>query len=144
MARIAFETGDGRKNLGDFRGKTLLVNLCATWCIPCREEMPALDRLQAERGGADFEVVAISIDTTRLEKRQAFLAEAGVKNLAFYADPTAEVFQVLKKAGKVVGLPTSILVDRDGCEIGVMSGPADWASADAAALVMAAIGAPSR
>jgi len=135
MPALAFETVDGRKQLSDLRGKAVLLNLWATWCIPCREEMPALDRLQAQKGGPDFEVVAISIDTTRLEKRQAFLNEAGVKSLGFYADPSAEVFQVLKKAGKVVGLPTSILVDKEGCEIGVMSGPADWASADAVALV---------
>ena len=109
-------------------------------CIPCREEMPALDRLQAQTGGPDFEVVAISIDTTRLEKRQAFLNDAGVKSLGVCAAPSAEVFQVLKKAGKVVGLPTSILVDKDGCETGIMSGPADWASADAFALVAAAAG----
>jgi thiol-disulfide isomerase/thioredoxin len=140
MAELSFDADGGKRKFSDFRGKTVLLNLWATWCIPCREEMPALDRLQARLGGPDFEVVAVSIDTTRLEKRQAFLNEAGVKSLGFYADPSAEVFQVLKKAGKVVGLPTSILVDRDGCEIGVMSGPADWASADALALVAAAAG----
>ena len=140
MPDLAFDAAGGRKQLSEFRGKAVLLNLWATWCIPCREEMPALDRLQAQAGGPDFEVVAVSIDTTRLEKRQAFLTDAGVKSLGFYADPSAEVFQVLKKAGKVVGLPTSILVDRDGCEIGIMSGPADWASADALALVAATAG----
>lgn len=136
LAELVFEGPDGaRKNLSDFKGKAVLLNLWATWCIPCREEMPALDRLQARLGGTDFEVVAISIDTARLEKRRTFLADAGVKSLAFYADPSAEVFQVLKKAGKVVGLPTTILVDAKGCEIGIMPGPADWASADAAAMI---------
>lgn len=136
MPRLDFEGPAGiRTSLADLRGKTLLLNLWATWCIPCREEMPALDQLQAKLGGVDFEVIAISIDTTRLDKRAAFLSEAGVKSLTFYADPTAEVFQVLKKAGKVVGLPTTILVDASGCELGVMPGPADWASEDALRLI---------
>ena len=141
MAELAFEGANGAKRkLSDFRGKSVLLNLWATWCIPCREEMPALDRLQAKLGGANFEVVAISIDTARLEKRQAFLDEAGVKSLGFFADPTAEVFQVLKKNGKVVGLPTTILVDPSGCEVAHMPGPADWASEDAIRFISAARG----
>jgi thiol-disulfide isomerase/thioredoxin len=102
--------------------------------------MPSLDRLQARLGGPDFEVVAINIDTTRLDRRQTFLREAGVEKLAFYADRSADVFQILKKAGKVVGLPTTLLIDRDGCELGVMPGPADWASEDAVKLVAKALG----
>ena len=140
MPDISFEApGGGRKSLSDFRGKIVLLNLWATWCIPCREEMPALDKLQAKAGGPDFEVVAINIDTTRLERRQAFLDTAGVKSLAFYADPKAEAFQVLRAANKVEGLPTSWLIGRDGCEIGVLAAKADWGSADAAALIAAAI-----
>ena len=127
-------------SLTAFKGRTVLLNLWATWCVPCREEMPSLDKLQARLGGADFEVVAINIDTTRLDRRQAFLKEAGVEKLAFYADRSADVFQALKKAGKVVGLPTTLLIDPDGCELGVMPGPADWASEDAARLVKAALG----
>ena len=138
---ISFEGPDGaRRTLADFRGKTVLLNLWATWCLPCRAEMPALDQLQAKRGGADFEVVAVNIDTARLEKRQAFLDEAGVKTLAFYADPKAAVFQTLRQAGKVVGLPTTILIDARGCELGIMSGPAEWASDEALALIEAAAG----
>ncbi len=138
---IAFVGPDGQKSsLAAFRGKTILLNLWATWCVPCREEMPSLDRLQSRLGGADFEVVAINIDTTRLERRRAFLDEVGVKSLAFYSDPSADVFQTLKKAGKVVGLPTSILLDARGCELGAMPGPADWASDDAIKLTMAATG----
>ena len=145
IKELTFDGPDGaRKNLSDFRGRAVLLNLWATWCIPCREEMPALDRLQARLGGADFEVVAISIDTARLEKRRAFLADAGVKSLAFYADPSAEVFQTLKKAGKVVGLPTTILVDAKGCELGIMPGPADWASEDAVAMIAALAGRQTR
>jgi thiol-disulfide isomerase/thioredoxin len=138
---ISFDGADGvRRNLSDFRGKTVLLNLWATWCLPCRAEMPALDQLQAKRGGKDFEVVAVNIDTARLEKRQAFLDEAGVKTLAFYADPKAAVFQTLRQAGKVVGLPTTLLIDSRGCELGIMAGPAEWASDDALALIQAAAG----
>ena len=138
---IQFTGPDGSpKTLADFRGRTVLVNLWATWCVPCREEMPALDRLQARLGGPAFEVVAVNIDTARLERRKTFLSEAGVKNLAFYADPAADVFQILKKAGKVLGLPTTILIDPAGCELGIMPGPADWASPDAIGLLDAARG----
>jgi hypothetical protein len=97
--------------------------------------MPSLDRLQAAAGGGDFEVVAVNIDTARLEKRQQFLNEVGVKSLAFYADPSADVFQALKRAGKVVGLPTSILLDSNGCELGALAGAAVWDSPDARKLI---------
>ena len=138
---LKFRGPDGaERSLADFRGKTLLVNLWATWCVPCREEMPSLDRLQARLGSDRFEVVAIDIDTTRLDRRRPFLAEAGVRNLAFYEDSSADVFQALRKAGKVLGLPTSLLIDGSGCELGVMPGPADWASEDAVRLVTAALG----
>ncbi len=141
LPAAAFLGPDGAKtSLAGFHGKTILLNLWATWCVPCREEMPSLDRLQARLGGPAFEVVAVDIDTTRLERRQAFLNEIGVKSLAFYADPTADVFQILKKAGKVVGLPTTILLDAKGCELGVMPGPADWSSDDAVKLIEAALG----
>ena len=138
---ITFGGPDGQpRSLADFRGRTVLLNLWATWCVPCREEMPALDKLQAKFGGPDFEVVAVNIDTTRLDRRQTFLKDAGVTNLAFYADPGADVFQILKKAGKVTGLPTTMLVDAQGCELAIMPGQADWASQDAAALITAALG----
>ena len=137
---LTFEgPGGAVKHLADYRGRTVLFNLWATWCIPCREEMPALDKLERELGGEAFEVVAVSIDTTRLERRQAFLDGIGVKSLAFYADPKADVFQVLRAAGKVEGLPTSWLIGKDGCEIGVIAAKADWSSPDAVALVKAAM-----
>ncbi len=133
---VTFDGPNGeKKSLADFRGKTILLNLWATWCIPCREEMPALDRLQGKLGGNDFEVVAVSIDTARLEKRKTFLDEAGIKKLAFYADPSADIFQRLKRAAKVTGLPTTLLIDPEGCEIGVLAGPADWASDEAIHLI---------
>ena len=136
---LSFNGPDGtRTSLKAFAGKTVLLNLWATWCIPCRQEMPALDRLQAAQGGADFEVVAVNIDTARLEKPRAMLNDLGVKNLVFYADPAAEVFQTLRSFSKVQGLPATLLVDRQGCETGLMAGPADWGSPDAIALVNAA------
>ena len=102
--------------------------------------MPALDRLQAKFGGQDFQVVAVNIDTVRLDRPKAFFADAGLKNLSLYADPSADAFEALKVAGKALGLPTSLLIDKDGCEIGVMPGPASWDSRDAEAAVSALIG----
>ena len=98
---------------------------------------PALDRLQAKDGGADFEVVAINVDTARLERAPAFLNEIGVKNLTRYADPSADAFEALRLAGKALGLPTSLLIDKDGCEVGVVAGPANWDKPDAVAAVAA-------
>ena len=90
-------------------------------------------------GGKDFQVVAVNIDTTRLDKPKAFLNEVGVKALSFYSDPKADVFYRLKQAGKVVGLPTTVLIDRNGCEIGTLAGPALWDSPDGMALIEAAV-----
>ncbi|HEY8566254.1 MAG TPA: TlpA disulfide reductase family protein [Beijerinckiaceae bacterium] len=141
LPEIAFQGPDGEaKSLADFRGKTLLVNLWATWCAPCRREMPALDKLQAELGGDAFEVVAISLDTRGGDKPRAWLKENGIERLAFHADPQGRLLPVLQRSGHVVGLPTSILVGPTGCEIGVLKGPAEWASPDAMALVKAALG----
>src|SRR3984957_5913010 len=138
---VSFQAPDGKKlKLADFRGRNVLLNLWATWCVPCRAEMPALDRLQAKMGGADFQVVAVNIDTSRLDRPKAFLAEAGVKNLSRYADSSADSFEALRVAGKALGLPTSLLIGPDGCELAVMAGPAQWDSGDAAKLVTAMIG----
>jgi thiol-disulfide isomerase/thioredoxin len=138
---IAFTGPDGKKlTLADFHGRNVLLNLWATWCIPCRAEMPALDRLQAKFGGSDFQVVAVNIDTARLDRPKAFFADAGVKNLNLYVDPSADSFEALKVAGKALGLPTSLLIDKDGCEIGVMAGPASWNSPDAEAAISALLG----
>lgn len=137
---LAFKGPNGEAmTLAAFKGRTVLLNLWATWCVPCRQEMPALDRLQAELGGPAFEVLAINIDTRNLDKPQAWLNEAGIRRLARYADPEAKVFQDLKQAGKVVGLPTSILVDGAGCEIATLNGAAEWSSREAVAFVGAAL-----
>jgi thiol-disulfide isomerase/thioredoxin len=139
---IAFAGPSGRAmTLADFRGKVALVNLWATWCVPCREEMPALDKLQGTFGGGRFEVVAINVDTRNPEKPKAWLQENGIRNLGYYAEPTGKLLQVLQRSGHVVGLPTTLLVDEAGCEIAILKGPAAWASPDALALVRAALGA---
>ena len=127
------------KTLADWRGRTVLLNLWATWCVPCRREMPALDALKAKLGGSDFDVVAINIDQRDPQKPLAFLKEVGVSHLAYYSDASAHVFEDLKEAGKAFGMPTTLLVDRNGCEIGTMAGPAEWGSDDGIKLVSAAI-----
>jgi thiol-disulfide isomerase/thioredoxin len=126
--------------LADLRGRTLLLNLWATWCVPCRTEMPTLDALQAKLGGPDFAVVAVNIDTRDPNKPKQFLKEIGVQKLAYYADPTAKSFQDLKAIGRAFGMPTTLLIDRQGCEIGTIAGPAEWASDDAVKLIEAALG----
>lgn len=137
---LTFLGADGKPvKLSDFRGRTVLLNLWATWCVPCRKEMPALDQL-ARQAGDKFEVVAINLDTGDRQKPRRFLAEIGVAKLAYYEDPSTGVFQELKRLGRAPGLPTSILIDGQGCEIGYLAGPAEWASADALALVRAAVG----
>ena len=140
MPALDFLGPDGNAiSLEAFRGRVTLVNIWATWCVPCREEMPTLDQLQAKLGSKDFEVVAINVDTARLERARDFLRDISVKNLTFYSDPKADVFYRLRTAGKVVGLPTTFLVGRDGCEIAAMAGPADWSSEDALAMIRAAL-----
>jgi thiol-disulfide isomerase/thioredoxin len=139
LPNLAFDTADGKKlTLADFRGREVLLNLWATWCVPCRQEMPALDRLQSLRGSDSFTVVTINIDTAKLDRPKTFWDETGIKHLTVYVDHTADVFQQLKQVGKAIGLPTTILIGRDGCEIGTMAGPAQWDSQDALALIGAA------
>jgi thiol-disulfide isomerase/thioredoxin len=137
---LAFKDGSGAtKSLADWRGRTVLLNLWATWCVPCRKEMPALDALQGKLGGADFEVVSINIDTRDTDKPKEWLRNAGVNRLAYYADNNAKVFQDLKAIGKAFGMPTTLIVDPNGCELASLAGPAEWASDDALQLVTAAL-----
>src|ERR1700737_4335986 len=118
LPELTFDTAEGTKtSLANFGGRTVLLNLWATWWLPCRQEMPALDRLQGLFGSKDFAVVAVNIDTARFDRPKAFLHEIGVKNLKLYTDSTAGVFETLKQTGKVIGLPATILIGRDGCEI---------------------------
>ena len=140
MPDLAFWDADGKpRKLSDWRGKTVLVNLWATWCVPCRKEMPALDSLQTKLGGQDFEVVAINIDTRDPDKPKNFLKDGNLTKLAYFSDQKAKVFQDLKNIGKALGMPTSVLVDGQGCEIANIAGPAEWASDDAIKLIKAAM-----
>jgi len=138
---LAFADAAGApKKLSDWRGKTLLVNLWATWCVPCRKEMPALETLQTKLGGPSFEVVAINIDTRDPDKPKSFLKEANLTRLGYFNDQKAKSFQDLKAVGRALGMPTSVLVDGQGCEIATIAGPAEWGSDDALKLVKAALG----
>ena len=137
---LAFRDATGaERHISDWRGRTVLLNLWATWCVPCRKEMPALEALESKLGGPGFEVVAVNIDTRDGDKPRAWLKEVGIDRLAYYADPTAKVFQDLKIMGWAAGMPTTLLVDPAGCEIGTVAGPAEWASEDAVKLVTAAL-----
>lgn len=138
---LTFEDASGKKlALTDFKGKTVLLNLWATWCVPCRTEMPTLDALEQKLGSPDFQVVAVNIDTRDPDKPKQFLKQIGVHNLTYYADSSAKSFQDLKAIGRAFGMPTTMLVDPHGCEIGTIAGPAEWASDDAVKLIKAALG----
>jgi thiol-disulfide isomerase/thioredoxin len=136
---LAFQdTAGAPRKLSDWKGRTVLLNLWATWCVPCRKEMPALDNLQGKLGSRNFEVVAVNIDTRDPDKPKAFLKDANLTRLEFFADPKAKVFQDLKSAGLALGMPTSVLVDGEGCEIAAISGGAGWDSDEAIKLIIAA------
>lgn len=138
---VTFKAPDGRNlTLADFRGRMVLLNLWATWCAPCRHEMPALDRLQQTLGGEKFEVVAVNIDTRNPDRAATWLTENGIRHMANYADSSARIFQDLKTAGRAFGMPTTLLIDANGCELGFLAGPAEWASDDAMKLIRTALG----
>jgi thiol-disulfide isomerase/thioredoxin len=141
LSELAFKKPDNTDaTLASFQGQTILLNLWATWCVPCRREMPALDRLEQALGGKDFEVVAVNLDLSDPARAKAFLDQIGVDSLAFYSDPTSSLVAKLKGRGLVFGLPTTVLIDPKGCRIGVVEGPAEWDSEDAKQLIQAAIG----
>lgn len=133
-ADLGFIDDTGRPmTLADFAGRPLLVNFWATWCVPCREEMPALNALAAAYGEDVFSIVPINLDTggDGVSKAQAFLSEEGLGNLPLLADPSFAAFETLKKNGVALGLPATLLLDASGCEIAVLQGPAEWNSDDA-------------
>ena len=137
---LSFQDAAGHtRRLSVWRGKTVLLNLWATWCVPCRREMPALDALQTKLGGDTFDVVAVNIDTRDPEKPVNWLKEAGISRLPYFSDSQARVFQELKLIGRAVGMPTSVLIDTRGCEIATIAGPAAWASDDGLTLITAAV-----
>lgn len=140
---LAFKGPEGQDtSLAGMKGRLLLVNLWATWCAPCKAEMPALDRLQAAFDRRDFEVVAINVDTRNLDRPPLWLKENAIATLVYYADPAGRVLPAVQKAAGSTGLPTTLLIDPKGCMIGVMKGPAEWSSEDAKRLVNTALGRP--
>lgn len=142
IADLDFQTPEGEpRSIADFSGRVVLVNLWATWCGPCREEMPALDQLAATFAGDAFEIVPVSLDTSNTPTGPgAFFDEIGISSLDVYVDPTAAIFGDMRELGLLGGLPTTILVDETGCTLGVLEGPAEWAGPDGVALIEAAIG----
>jgi len=130
MLSPPFVDGDGRDlTLADFQGRVVLLNIWATWCAPCREEMPTLDALQARLGGDDFHVLPLSIDRAGLRPVRRFYEEIGIRHLGQYL---AEDIRAML-AFAVIGLPTTLLIDRQGRERGRLTGPAEWDSAEAIA-----------
>ena len=139
---LHFKAPDGSStDLAALKGKALLVNLWATWCGPCKAEMPALDRLQKELGGKDFQVVAINVETRNLDKIPRWLEENWIDHLAAYTDPEGKVLPAVVQQVGMAGLPTTLVIDAKGCEIGVMKGPAEWASEDGKSLIRAVLNA---
>jgi len=128
LPELRFVDGEGRPlTLADFRGKVILLNLWATWCIPCIAEMPTLDRLQAKLGGPDFQVIVLAIDIGGLPLVEKFYRALKLKALGIYVDKTARA----RVALGVAGIPTTLLIDRQGREIGRLAGPAEWDSPEA-------------
>lgn len=125
---VVFKHEDGTDlTLADFQGKTVVLNFWATWCAPCRKEMPHLSDLQAEMGGADFEVVTVATGTNQRPAMERFLAEIGVDNLPLHTDNNSS----LARDMGVVGLPVTLILNEDGFEIGRLIGDANWASDNA-------------
>ena len=142
FSALTFNDGDAKPiSLAAFKGKTILLNLWATWCVPCRAEMPALDALQAQSGSGEFEVVAVNVDNDGAEKAKAFLEQVQIKSLKSYGDPTMGLFNNLKREGLALGLPVSLLIGPDGCLLSAMNGPAAWGGTDAKKLIDTAVSA---
>lgn len=129
------DANGGALTLEKWKGRVVLVNLWATWCAPCRKEMPTLADLQKQLGSKDFEVVALSVDRKGIAASSAYLKETGADVLGLYVDDTTKALDDLQG----LGLPLTVLVDRKGREIGRLLGPAEWNSAEAIALMKAAI-----
>lgn len=141
LSELSFLSPEGTQlSLADFKGRTVLLNLWATWCVPCRAEMPALNALQEKLGSKTFEVVAVNIDTRDPEKATQWLKDNQIDHLKPYSDPKAKIFQTLRSDGKAFGMPTTILIDENGCALGHLGGAAEWSSDDAVALIREAIG----
>ena len=140
LPALHFEDGVGHPlSLDDFRGRPVVLNIWATWCVPCRREMPALGRLQAEFDKSGLLVLPLSIDRRGAPAVRQFYRDLGLAGLGVYIDRSGAA------AGDLgaIGLPTTLLIDRDGREIGRKIGPAEWDSAQIAALIRDRLGLTS-
>ncbi|WP_138467502.1 TlpA disulfide reductase family protein [Poseidonocella sp. HB161398] len=136
VAEAGFESFEGAPlSLADYRGKVVLLNFWATWCAPCRKEMPALDALETDLGGEDFQVVTVATGRQPAAAMRRFFEEEGVTALPLHRDPK----QALAREMAVLGLPVSVLIDRDGNEIARLQGDAEWDSESARAIIAALI-----
>ncbi len=143
LTRLSFSDGEGKSlTISDWHGQTVLLNLWATWCPPCRHEMPFLEDLEKQLGNENFQVVTVSIDLKSPDKPRAFFAETELKALKFYWDGSARIFAELKKENLAFGMPTTVLINSDGEALGVLNGPATWNSKDAIALINQALKSP--
>ena len=144
LPEIAFQDGQGgRHTLADLRGRTVLLNIWATWCVPCRKEMPSLDRLQRKLGGPTFQVIVLSIDTDGAPAVRRFYEEVGIRALEISVDPTTRASDKLG----AMGIPTTLLVDSQGREVARRTGPAEWDGPEAVAVIqtyMQRLGATNR
>ncbi len=133
------DAAGGKASIADFAGKKLLVNFWASWCVPCRAEMPALQALAAKYNSDGFMVLPINLDIGAggLDKARAFLAEGDFPDLPLYADSTFAAFERLKREAVAIGLPATLLLDEEGCELGVLQGPAEWDTPDGERVVEA-------
>ena len=135
VSSAAFNLADdaGTATLADYRGKVVLLNFWATWCAPCRKEMPGLSELQSEFGGADFEVLTIATGRNSPKGIKKFFADIGVDNLPRHQDPK----QALAAQMGIFGLPITVILNAEGQEIARLRGDADWASESAKAVIRA-------
>lgn len=125
--------------IASFKGRALLVNFWASWCIPCRDEMPALDALAAKLNSDRFMVLPVNLDIGEggKAKAEAFLADGKFANLPLYADSSFDAFKRLQRDAVALGLPATLLLDAEGCEIAVLQGPAEWNTPDGEAVIAA-------
>jgi thiol-disulfide isomerase/thioredoxin len=140
-ADMAFTDAAGKPlSIANFAGKKLLVNFWASWCVPCRAEMPALDAIAGRYNSAAFEVLPINTGETQPEKAKAFLSEGGFQHLPLLADNGFKLIERLKTNAVSAGLPATVLLDEAGCELAVLQGPAEWDTPDGHRVVEALLG----